>query len=256
MTRPDTAATERLIRELEQRVRQYPFRTVRITGSGDELLGLFLLSNDVRLTEVDLQLALAGILRPQPLPAAGAGSDALAGETGTGSLEQLLASQIEATRQTRLPCALILLETDALPEAPPEEMLAGITTLVRTAVRRSDILLRCDAARLAIILPSISLREATDCAERIRQALARELLLDEEQAPALTASIGIGLCYAGDRISAETFAAKVARELERARQQGGNRVCRVIDSRADCSCQVSVEERAELFSIFLRDRQS
>ncbi|MDA8163423.1 MAG: GGDEF domain-containing protein [Desulfobacteraceae bacterium] len=254
MSRPDSAETERLLRDLEQRVQQYPFRTVRITGSRDELLGLFLLSKDVRLAEGELQTALAGVIRREPA-AAETGGAWSAGEIEGGNLEEVLASQIEHTRQTRLPCALILLETDA-PAGAPAGMPAAIVDLVRAAVRRSDILLRCDAGRLAVILPSISLREATECAERIRSVLARELRLGEDDAPAVTASIGIGLCYASDRISAETFAARVAQELERARQQGGNRVCRVIDSRAESSCQVSVEERTELFSIFLKDRHS
>ncbi|MEJ2032774.1 MAG: GGDEF domain-containing protein [Deltaproteobacteria bacterium] len=263
MSRFNAAADpELLIRDLEQRVQQYPFRAVRITGSREELLGLFLLPQDVRLTESDLQNAFAAIFERQmadglsPAVSVGDAGDSSAEKTNIGSLEELLACQIERTRQTRLPCAFILLEPDAQEEDRPEKMMPEITGLVQAAVRRSDILLRCDIARLAVILPSISLREATDCAERIRQALARKPAIGEGQAPTVTASIGIGLCYAGDQISAETFAANVARELARARRQGGNQVCRVIDSRTDRSCQVSVEERAELFSIFLKERQS
>lgn len=253
---------ERLIRDVEHRVQQYPFRSIRITGRGDELLGLFLLSQEVRLTDRDLQSALAAIFKRQAedplLPAAPGGPEAPSADRIGGSrLEEVLASQIEQTRQTRMPCALILLEIGVPGDSPlAEEVMSEITRRVQAAVRRSDILLRCDTDRLAMILPSISLREATDCAERIRRTLAEELALGDDRSPALTASIGIGLCYAGDRLSAETFASSVTRELARARQQGGNRVCRVIDSRDDCSCQVSVEERTELFGIFMKDRQS
>lgn len=254
MTRFNAAADpKQLIRDLEQWVQQqYPLRTVRITGRCEELLGLFLLAREVQLTEHELQTALAGVFEGVPISEPPAARE---DETDSGRFEQILASQIEHTRKTRLPCALILLEIDALAESPPAELQTELKALVQGAVRRSDILLECHLSRLAIILPSISLREATDCGERIRQTLAGTLPLEGDK-PELTASMGIGIYYAGDRIPAGTFAAKVARELERARQQGGNRICWTIDSRADCACQVSVEERAELFSIFLKDRRS
>lgn len=263
MSRFDAATDlERLFRDVEHQVQQYPFRSIRITGRGDELLGLFLLSQEVRLTDRDLQSALAALFRRQAedpqLPASpGDPAAPLVDRAGGSRLEEVLASQIEQSRQTRMPCALILLEIDVPGDSPPvERVMSEITTRVQAAVRHSDLLLRYGADRLAMILPSISLREATDCAERIRRTLAEELALSDDRSPALTASIGIGLCYAGDHLSAEAFAASVTRELARARKQGGNRVCRVIDSRNDCSCQVSVEERAELFGIFMKDRQS
>jgi GGDEF domain-containing protein len=262
---------ERIIRDLEHQMQHYPLRTLRLTGSRNRLLGLFLLSRNVPLNETALQNALAELSGHLEGPPTTTGTmppgrdNKISPADGRKAcrpeqppLEQILATEIERTRQTRLPCALILLHIDGAPNTAstttPEQLQHEITELLRAIVRRSDMLLHCAAAHQAIILPRSSLRETLDCAERIRQAVFRQRPGGEGAAPVLTASIGIGLCHATDRLSADAFAARVTRELERAREQGGNCICQA-GSQADFSCQVSVEERAELFSIFAKDRQ-
>jgi GGDEF domain-containing protein len=254
---------ERVIRDLEHQIQHYPLRALRLTGSRNRLLGLFLLSRDVPLDETALQnvlaeffahseesLATAGTIPPDTTGRFSPAGNSRDCRPDQPPLAQILATEIERTRQTRLPCALILLHIDGAPApastATQEQWRHEITKLIRTIVRRSDVLLHCDAAHLAIILPSISLREAIDCAQRIRQADFLQLPGGEDAAPMLTASIGIGLCYATDLLSADAFAARVTRELERARKLGGNRICQA-GRQADFSCQVSVEERTELF---------
>lgn len=264
MTRFDPSGDpERIIRDLEHQMKMYPLRTVRLTGLRDKLLGLFLISRHFPLSETALQQAAAEISTRLEQAAAlsdgpvSADHPCLAGSVPDSRIEEILACEIERAQFTRLPCALIMLQIEGAAGLQPAEarqqFLAEVTFLVRAILRRSDIILPCDGARFAVILPGISRREATDCAERIRQELSRKIPAGGKPGREMAASIGIGYCQAPTRISAGAFTARVVRELERAREQGGDRICQAVLT-ADSPCQVSLEERTELFRIFAGDR--
>jgi hypothetical protein len=264
MTRFDPAGDpERIIRELEHRMQNYPLRIVRLTGAGDKLLGLFLLSRNVPLSETALQRFQVEISagledHSQPgtaVPGTAADVPCQGWPSPPFPLEERLTSEIKRIQHASLPCALILLQLDDPPEPQPTDIrhfFAQLNTLVRDAVRCSDIILPCHNGLFAIILPGISRREATACAERIRRELGRNMPAGDTPGPILTASIGLGFCQDPALTPASVFTAKVLSELGRAREQGGNRICQAVLP-ADFSCQVSVEERAELFSIFAGD---
>jgi hypothetical protein len=275
MTRLDLSGDpERILLDLEQQMQHYPFRPLRLTGNRNRMLGLFLLPRSIPLAETVLQRSLteialqleewAGVEKMaaglphssnhRACPAAGRSAG-----FGLPHLEERLASEIERVRQTRLPCGLILLQigsgaVDPLPEVHAQ-LPGKATELIRAVLRKSDVLLAGHSFRFGVILPGTSLRETTKCAERIRKALANEFPSWDIFDPAAAVSIGLVFCQASDRESAGSLTAKAAKELARAVELGGNRICQAALA-ADSICQVTAEERAELFgNLSNRDRQ-
>ncbi len=105
-----------------------------------------------------------------------------------------------------------------------DEVLRKIATIVRTHARGEDVAARIGGEEFALLLPECDLATATDCAERLRQAVAETgFYLVSERLP-ITISIGVTV-LAQNRMTRSTLMATADAALYRAKHVGRNRVC-------------------------------
>lgn len=252
-------------RDLEQQARNYQVRTVRVTGTNNSFIGLVLVAGD--LSGAEMAAALTSLSGD-----AGRHDSILAtpltGLTEATQFKRLLSLELARVQRTRLPCALILLELDnfSVPGGQTaerdESVFNWVHDLVLTQVHALDIVGRCaqgppasarSEIRLGIILPGTNFARALQRAQRVQQAVrAKPMMLGENQV-LLTSSMGIAICHAGINLTANDFISQAAAELERAQKNGGNSICHGTTSNPDDACQVSVEEKTQLFSFLTKE---
>ena len=237
-------------RDLEQQAGRYPVRSLRVTAPDRSLLGIFLHHDRAESTEVEAALTrLVATLadRPQGKTPTTAPLD-IAALPNPGQLTKMLRAELERVRLTRLPCSLLLLETTTNGNGaatPPQETT---TDAIKECLHHADTLARHTQATFAIILPGTNLGKAVQRAKAIDTAIGRQTKTTDN-----AARIGIALCYANDQFGAEQLLAQAEAELNRSRQPGADHICHVSGIRAEDDCQVSVEERAQLFGFLVKD---
>ncbi|MFC3798065.1 diguanylate cyclase [Cohnella sp. GCM10012308] len=98
-----------------------------------------------------------------------------------------------------------------------DAILIQVSSIIRSAIRESDIAARWGGEELAIYLPQLSLDQTLKVAERIRSRV------EEETAPKVTVSCGVSEWSAGDeRISVESLFYRADMALYEAKHQGRN----------------------------------
>jgi len=104
-------------------------------------------------------------------------------------------------------------------------VLRSVGQCLRDGVRRSDIACRYGGEELVVVLPECDAQAAARCAETLRAAIARLVLLHgETPLPPVSASFGVAMWPAnGDDAAALLQAAD--RALYQAKREGRDRVC-------------------------------
>lgn len=98
-----------------------------------------------------------------------------------------------------------------------DAILIQVSSIIRSAIRESDIAARWGGEELAIYLPQLSLDQTLKVAERIRSRV------EEETAPKVTVSCGVSEWSSGDeRISVESLFYRADMALYEAKHQGRN----------------------------------
>jgi diguanylate cyclase (GGDEF)-like protein len=105
--------------------------------------------------------------------------------------------------------------------------LRSVGRLLRTQTRKEDVVGRFGGEEFQLLMPDLTLDEAVQCAERIREAM-RDLRFDVEGL-AVTASFGVVQATEGD--TAETLERRSDEAMYRAKKEGRDRVVAVrLDS--------------------------
>ncbi|MEW6595244.1 MAG: hypothetical protein AB1413_10290 [Thermodesulfobacteriota bacterium] len=235
--RPDPA---RFLRETEQQAREHQLEPVRLVNGADTLLGLALLVPNLPAEIAREMLAQASCLLTtrDETPACG-----LAPASEQGELLALLQAEIERHRESRLPCSLLLLGlANANPKIKgktPARTRCQVITAIDPLLDHQDAAMPCDETTIAVLLPATSLGKARRRAAAIQAALA--------SGPHLLCC-GLSVCHAHEPLSAEEFLQRARQELERATALGNGALCHAALTTVDDSCQVTVEEREQLFS--------
>ena len=100
-----------------------------------------------------------------------------------------------------------------------DAILIQVSSIIRSAIRDSDIAARWGGEELAIYLPRLTMEQATRVAERIR------LRVEEETNPKVTVSCGLSEWTASDdKISVETLFYRADMALYEAKNNGRNTV--------------------------------
>ena len=235
---PDPA---RFLHETEQQARQHRMEAVRLVNGKDTLLGLALLVPELPRETAREILAQASCLLTTP-PEAHAACG-LAQTDDATSLLTLLRAEIDRHRESRLPCSLLLLslastKPGAKAKTPARTRCQAITA-IQPLLDHQDTVVSCDEQTLAVLLPATSLGKARRRAAAIQGALA--------SGPHLLCC-GLSVCHAHEPLSAEEFLQRTRQELDRAIALGNGALCHAALATVDESCQVTVEERAQLFS--------
>lgn len=242
--RPDPAL---FLHETEQQARQHQLEAVRLQNGQDALLGLALLLPDLPREAAQEALAQAGcLLTAQPTGQTKSSSYSLnqAEPTEQAALLALLRAEIDRHRESRLPCSLLLLALDAPRKSTAKGKTTARThcqaiTAIQPLLDHQDAVAPCDATTIAVLLPATSLGKARRRAAALQNAVA---------SGAQPLCCGLSVCHAHEPLSAEEFLHRTRQELERATGLGNGALCHAALATIDESCQVTVEERAQLFS--------
>lgn len=246
MSRKTPSDTALLFNHLEEQVRQHPVRAIRLIGKRPEPLGLLLIGNAIPEPEVASALAglrLAGQTRPT----------AVAQENGAlpdqAWLRRQLAVEMSRVQQTRMPCALLLLTISAqgLTAASAGTLIRQAATALAPELHQGDLLSGFQKNGLALIMPGATVGRARNRAEEIRATLRSITFTKGTAAVTLNLAMGIAVCHAYEAIAGDQLLSLAETELARAAKMGGDTICQNAAVRSEDSCQVTVEERAQLW---------
>ena len=105
-----------------------------------------------------------------------------------------------------------------------DELLRKIAALIRTALRKEDMLVRYGGEEFLVLLPEVPGPGAVVVAGRIRKAVEAGPLMVEGKSVALTVSVGVSARLDEGPESIETLLARAEQALALAKQRGRNRV--------------------------------
>lgn len=153
--------------------------------------------------------------------------DALTGTANRRLMEKFLA---DASRQA-LPFALIMLDVDYFKRyndhyghQEGDTCLAKVADILKSSVRTpADLVARYGGEEFVVVLPSASLDEAAQVAERIQVTLRETALPHAASAVSESVTVSMGIALSGMHDKAEGVIARADEALYRAKQQGRNR---------------------------------
>lgn len=237
MSRKVPPVTALLYRRLEEEAGRHQVRAIRILGKGADPLGLLLIGNDIPGVEVASALAglnFNGQFRPTPTWETAEILPDLAW------LRRQLGMELTRTRQARLPCALILF---TLSGHGADDLTGKTVAELVSCLPAGELLSGFKKNSMALIMPGAAVGKARKRAAEIRTTLRKTSLNDA----ALNLSMGIAVCHAYECMTADQLLALAETELDRAAGMGNDAICQSEASRSEDSCQVTVEERAQLW---------
>jgi diguanylate cyclase len=155
-------------------------------------------------------------------------TDALAGVANRRAFDEQLARRYAAWQRQGIPLSLLIIDIDRFKEfndthghQAGDEILRGIGRVLATNVRDMDFAARYGGEEFAFILPYTHLDDAKSAAERIRTAIAKEVISLEGKPLQVTASVGIAELQPGDTVASLLHRADLA--LYAAKSNGRNR---------------------------------
>ena len=157
-------------------------------------------------------------------------TDPLTGVANRRRFLEELELELERFQRFRRPSAVLMLDVDRFKEindthghAAGDAALRHLSGLVRTRLRRIDLLGRLGGEEFGILLPGADREGAVQCAEDLRRHLEGTPLTTDGMAISLTVSIGVALIDPGDA-APDAVLARADRALYRAKEGGRNRV--------------------------------
>lgn len=189
--------------------------------------------------------------------------DALTGLFNYRYFNHALSLEMERTRRTGQPCALMMLDldhfkkvNDRLGHEGGNKALVSTAEVLKQTTRQLDVVCRYGGEEFAIIMPCVDLVMSKQIANRIREAIASAAIMYQQYQINLTASFGIAI-YDGYRAEhAEQFVTRADSFLYQAKVAGRNCVCHEIKEMDGQRVAVSDEEKDVLFDLFTDDQSS
>lgn len=179
--------------------------------------------------------------------------DALTGFFNYRHLMEALATEMERTRRTGIPTALVMTDLDHFKKINDtygheagNAALKQATRIWQNAIRQVDIACRYGGEEFIFILPGTRFAMAVRAAERLCAILADTPLQLSEGLLTLTASFGVAAYRSGQRLSVEDFIDRADQYVLKAKAAGRNRVAYDRSQLAGQETSVSASERALL----------
>ncbi len=158
--------------------------------------------------------------------------DALTGLYNFRYLQRALEMEMERTRRTMLPTSLIMADLDHFKNINGKyghesgnTALSFVGKLLREGVRIIDIACRYGGEEFALILPSTSLIQSANIAERLRVIINSNPVFLNSQPVTLAASFGVAVFSFTDNWTVSDFVAAADAFLYQAKSSGRNQVC-------------------------------
>ena len=156
--------------------------------------------------------------------------DSLTGVTNRRYFFELASLEIARSRRSHDPLSVVEFDIDHFKQindthghAVGDEVLNAVCARCQQLLRKTDVLARMGGEEFVVLLPDASLEEATQLAERLRQAIADSAMSPVAGYPGCTVSIGVTLLDAADT-SIEDCLLRADRAMYQAKQDGRNRV--------------------------------
>ncbi len=183
-------------------------------------------------------------------------TDTLTGLFNFRHLRLTLEQEMERTRRTDQPTAVIMVDLDHFKQVNDNwghevgnQALVATAESIRQTTRRLDIPCRYGGEEFTIILPSTDLLIALQVAERIRLRIEQTEILVDGVDIQLTASFGVDIYRSHQDETPEQFIQRADQCLYEAKQSGRNCVCHGSRGLRAASA-VSNEERDLLGDFF------
>ncbi len=149
-----------------------------------------------------------------------------------GYFDERLTAELSRARRNGQPLALVMLDVDHFKRfndshghAAGDAALRAVSTLVRHAVRRSDMVARYGGEEFVLVMPVTTAEQAVDKLESIRAAVA-ELAIKlplQQTTASVTFSAGVAV-FPGDGVTADELLDQADGRLFQAKEGGRNRV--------------------------------
>jgi diguanylate cyclase len=164
-------------------------------------------------------------------------TDALTGLPNRREFNERLEERMGAWNRRRDVFSLLLLDVDHFKKLNDryghlagDQVLSTIGRALRGSIRREDAVARFGGEEFAILLPSTSLEDAVQAAQKVREAVARVAIDRNNQQIAVTVSGGLATIESNERVEALIQRADSA--LYAAKEAGRN--CTFLHNGIDC----------------------
>ncbi len=153
--------------------------------------------------------------------------DALTGAGNRRLFDEKIHDCINHYERSQVPAALILLDIDHFKRINDvhghgrgDEVLIGLTELLRARLRAVDGIYRIGGEEFAVVIHPADIDTVVDLAEALRHLVEISDLLAQER---VTVSLGIAICNDGD--TAKSWVERADRALYQAKNGGRNQTC-------------------------------
>lgn len=157
--------------------------------------------------------------------------DPLTGAYNRRTFHEIAEREVARARRAGQPLSIIMVDLDHFRAVNEEhgnragdEMLQQVADLIRTALRKEDMLVRYGGEEFLVLLPEVPGPGAVVVAGRIRKAVEASPLLIAGVSVAATVSVGVSARLDEGPESMEHLIARAEEALSLAKQRGRNRV--------------------------------
>lgn len=251
---------EQFFSRLEVQAQSRCLDVIRFAGESGNTPGIAIFRGQI--TEQDFQQIKVTIVRHRAIqdsdiPASRPDQDMYDSLTGMPHRETFF-RRMEAERkkveETKLPFSLLLVSIDNFhtmkkhhSKKDMDRVVSYVADIVQESTETFGVAARFDSSVFAVLLHGTNLGKAMLFAQQLRRDLRSQPLSLGQERLEITVSIGVGVCLAADLPAGDTLLSLAEQELQRAVEAGGDCICRFTPAHDPGSCQVTVEERAQLF---------
>jgi diguanylate cyclase (GGDEF)-like protein len=157
--------------------------------------------------------------------------DPLTGAYNRRTFHDIAERELARARRAGQPLSIILVDIDHFRPVNEQhgnragdEVLRRVADLIRTALRKEDMLVRYGGEEFLVMLPEVPGPGAVVVAGRIRKAVEAEPIQVDEQSLRMTVSVGVSARLDEGPESIENLLARADEALALAKQRGRNRV--------------------------------
>ena len=157
--------------------------------------------------------------------------DPLTGTYNRRTFLEIAERELARARRAGQPLSLIMVDIDGFRgvnekhgERVGDDVLRRFADVLRTALRKEDMLVRFGGAQFAVLLPEVPGPGAVVVAGRIRRFIAEDALQVEGESIAVTASLGVAARLDEGPESIDTLIGRAESALALAKERGRNRV--------------------------------
>ena len=157
--------------------------------------------------------------------------DPLTGAYNRRTFHDIAERELARARRAGQPLSIIIVDIDHFRPVNEQhgnrigdEVLRRVADLIRTALRKEDMLVRYGGEEFLVMLPEVPGPGAVVVAGRIRKSVEAEPIVVDEQSLRMTVSVGVSARLDEGPESIENLLARADEALALAKQRGRNRV--------------------------------